>query len=89
MTICQCPLYARKGGKRAVGYGIEIPKEFEGKFKFARQRSKLAGKSVALSSLSRVTIYREKIWGNSDFCRILDFKVYNRYTKRRENEYEH
>ncbi|MGU7991036.1 phage tail protein [Streptococcus suis] len=32
-----------KGGKRAVGYGIEIPKEFEGKFKFARQRSKLAG----------------------------------------------
>lgn len=34
-------------GKRAVGFklsnGIEIPKEFEGKFKFARQRSKLAG----------------------------------------------
>lgn len=36
-----------EGGKRAVGFklsnGIEIPKEFEGKFKFARQRSKLAG----------------------------------------------
>ncbi|MGT2721727.1 phage tail protein [Streptococcus porcinus] len=41
-------LYTMKeGGKRAVGFklsnGIEIPKEFEGKFKFARQRSKLAG----------------------------------------------
>ncbi|VTT45431.1 Uncharacterised protein [Streptococcus porcinus] len=37
-------LYTMKeGGKRAVGFklsnGIEIPKEFEGKFKFARQRS--------------------------------------------------
>ncbi|MHC5229448.1 phage tail protein [Enterococcus sp. LJL99] len=36
-----------EGGKRAVGFklsdGIEIPKEFEGKFKFARQKSKLAG----------------------------------------------
>ncbi|MGT2933217.1 phage tail protein [Streptococcus catagoni] len=36
-----------EGGKRALGFklsnGIEIPKEFEGKFKFARQRSKLAG----------------------------------------------
>ncbi|MEW6856736.1 phage tail protein [Streptococcus iniae] len=36
-----------EGGKRAVGFklsnGIDIPKEFEGKFKFARQRSKLAG----------------------------------------------
>lgn len=35
------------GGKRAVGFklsdGMEIPQEFEGKFKFARQRSKLAG----------------------------------------------
>lgn len=35
------------GGKRAVGFklcqGIEIPAEFEGKFKFARQKSKLAG----------------------------------------------
>lgn len=34
-------------GNRAVGFklsdGIDIPKEFEGKFKFARQRSKLAG----------------------------------------------
>lgn len=33
--------------KRAVGFklseGMEIPKELEGKFKFARQRSKLAG----------------------------------------------
>ncbi|MCK4075872.1 hypothetical protein HO931_06810 [Streptococcus suis] len=32
----------KKGGKRAVGFklsdGLEIPKEFEGKFKFARQR---------------------------------------------------
>ncbi len=32
--------------RRAVGfklsYGMEIPKEFEGKFKFARQKSKLA-----------------------------------------------
>lgn len=32
---------------RAVGFklaeGMEIPKEFEGKFKFARQKSKLAG----------------------------------------------
>lgn len=36
-----------EGGKRAVGFklsnGIDIPKEFEDKFKFARQRSKLAG----------------------------------------------
>lgn len=36
-----------EGGKRAVGFklsnGIDIPKEFEGRFKFARQRSKLAG----------------------------------------------
>ncbi|MGT2887755.1 phage tail protein [Streptococcus didelphis] len=36
-----------EGGKRAIGFklanGIEIPAEFEGKFKFARQRSKLAG----------------------------------------------
>lgn len=34
-------------GKRAVGFklsdGMEIPSEFEGKFKFARQKSKLAG----------------------------------------------
>ncbi|WP_314063422.1 phage tail protein [uncultured Vagococcus sp.] len=34
-------------GKRAVGFklaeGMEIPKEFEGKFKFARQKSALAG----------------------------------------------
>ncbi|MCL5970944.1 MAG: phage tail protein [Firmicutes bacterium] len=33
--------------KRAVGFklseGMEIPREFEGKFKFARQKSKLAG----------------------------------------------
>ena len=36
-----------EGGKRAVGFklsnGIDIPAEFEGKFKFARQKSKLAG----------------------------------------------
>lgn len=36
-----------EGGKRAVGFklsdGMEIPSEFEGKFKFARQKSKLAG----------------------------------------------
>lgn len=35
------------GGKRAVGFklsdGMEVPAEFEGKFKFARQKSKLAG----------------------------------------------
>lgn len=35
------------GGKRAVGFklsdGMDIPAEFEGKFKFARQKSKLAG----------------------------------------------
>lgn len=34
-------------GKRAVGFklseGMEIPEEFEGKFKFARQKSALAG----------------------------------------------
>lgn len=34
-------------GKRAVGFklseGMEVPKELEGKFKFARQKSKLAG----------------------------------------------
>ena len=34
-------------GKRAVGFklaqGMDVPKELEGKFKFARQRSKLAG----------------------------------------------
>lgn len=33
--------------KRAVGFklsdGMEVPKEFEYKFKFARQKSKLAG----------------------------------------------
>ncbi len=33
--------------KRAVGFklsdGMEVPKEFEGKFKFAKQKSKLAG----------------------------------------------
>lgn len=33
--------------KRAVGFklsqGMEVPKELEGKFKFARQKSKLAG----------------------------------------------
>lgn len=36
-----------EGGKRAVGFklsdGMDIPEEFEGKFKFARQKSKLAG----------------------------------------------
>lgn len=36
-----------EGGKRAVGFklsdGMEILQEFEGKFKFARQKSKLAG----------------------------------------------
>jgi hypothetical protein len=36
-----------KGGKRAVGFklseGMEIPKELADKFKFARQKSKLAG----------------------------------------------
>ncbi|TCP52574.1 hypothetical protein EV586_10956 [Tumebacillus sp. BK434] len=35
------------GKKRAVGFklseGMEVPKELEGKFKFARQKSKLAG----------------------------------------------
>jgi len=38
---------AGKKPKRAVGIklsvGMEIPKELEGEFKFARQRSKLAG----------------------------------------------
>jgi len=33
--------------KRAVGFklseGMEVPKELEGKFRFARQKSKLAG----------------------------------------------
>ncbi|KRM57916.1 hypothetical protein [Secundilactobacillus malefermentans] len=36
-----------EGAKRAVGFklsdGMEIPAEFEGKFKFAKQRSTLAG----------------------------------------------
>lgn len=36
-----------EGGKRAVGFklsnGMPIPKEFEGKFKFAHQKSRLAG----------------------------------------------
>ncbi|MDY5585655.1 MAG: phage tail protein [Arcanobacterium sp.] len=41
-------LFSREeSGKRAVGFklcdGMEIPEEFVGKFKFARQRSKLAG----------------------------------------------
>ncbi|MEZ5137436.1 MAG: phage tail protein [Acidimicrobiales bacterium] len=35
------------GGKRAVGFklsdGMEVPDELEGRFKFARQKSKLAG----------------------------------------------
>ena len=35
------PLTAAVGIKLSVG--MEIPKELEGKFKFARQRSKLAG----------------------------------------------
>jgi hypothetical protein len=41
-------LYTLDGDKkRAVGFklseGMEVPKELEGKFKFARQKSKLAG----------------------------------------------
>jgi hypothetical protein len=40
--------------KRAVGFklseGMDVPKEFEGRFKFARQKSKLAGRSAARSS---------------------------------------
>jgi hypothetical protein len=36
-----------EGGKRAVGFklcdGMDVPEELEAKFKFARQRSKLAG----------------------------------------------
>lgn len=36
-----------EGGKRAVGFklsdGMEVPAELEGRFKFARQKSKLAG----------------------------------------------
>jgi hypothetical protein len=36
-----------KGGKRAVGFklsdGMDVPQELESKFKFARQKSKLAG----------------------------------------------
>lgn len=36
-----------EGGKRAVGFklsdGMDIPVELESKFKFARQKSKLAG----------------------------------------------
>ncbi|MFP3675428.1 phage tail protein, partial [Bacillus sp. SIMBA_031] len=36
-----------EGGKRAVGFklseGMEIPEELESRFKFARQKSKLAG----------------------------------------------
>ncbi|RFA14067.1 phage tail protein [Subtercola boreus] len=35
------------GGKRAVGFklsdGMDVPEELEGRFKFARQKSKLAG----------------------------------------------
>ena len=35
------------GGKRAVGFklsdGMDVPEELESKFKFARQKSKLAG----------------------------------------------
>jgi hypothetical protein len=46
--LCVNVLYTiTEGGKRAVGFklsdGMDIPKEFEGKFKFARQKSKLAG----------------------------------------------
>jgi hypothetical protein len=36
-----------EGGKRAVGFklsdGMDVPEELDGKFKFARQKSKLAG----------------------------------------------
>ena len=36
-----------EGGKRAVGFklsdGMEVPEELASRFKFARQRSKLAG----------------------------------------------
>ena len=35
------------GGKRAVGFklsdGMDVPDELDGRFKFARQKSKLAG----------------------------------------------
>ena len=44
--VDQRPLHACDGGKRAVGFklsdGMEVPEELDG-FKFARQKSKLAG----------------------------------------------
>lgn len=40
-------MYSVGEGKRAVGFklsdGMEVPEELESKFKFARQKSKLAG----------------------------------------------
>ncbi|WP_346960313.1 phage tail protein [uncultured Arthrobacter sp.] len=40
-------MYGTKGGKRAVGFklseGMDIPEELAERFKFARQKSKLAG----------------------------------------------
>lgn len=63
-----------EGGKRAVGFklsdGIEIPEEFEGKFKFARQRSKLAGEIRGTFLLSRVIIYRVVNLGKPRFFLI-------------------
>lgn len=46
--LCVNVLYTlAEGGKRAVGFklsdGMEVPAPFVGKFKFARQKSKLAG----------------------------------------------
>jgi hypothetical protein len=60
-----------EGGKRAVGFklsdGIEIPKEFEGKFKFARQRSKLAGEIRGTFFVVKVIIYRVENLGKPRF----------------------
>lgn len=63
-----------EGGKRAVGFklsdGIEIPKEFEGKFKFARQRSKLAVEIRGTFFVVKGEYLEARIWDFPDFLKI-------------------
>ncbi len=63
-----------EGGKRAVGFklsdGIEIPKEFEGKFKFARQRSKLAVEIRGTFFVVKGEYLEARIWDFPDFFKI-------------------
>lgn len=59
-----------EGGKRAVGFklseGMEIPAELAPKFKFARQKSKLAGTIRGCTSTSRTST--DPGQGSSRYC---------------------